>query len=729
MTSLALPVLDAGQDRQDVAGEQAALRRVATVLARGAPSCEVFHTVATEVGQLLDADINVIVSYDRDGVATAIASWTESTAAVPLNTRLAFGGRNAVTIVAETGKPARIDDYEEASGESAELARAHGFTSSIAAPIVVDGCLWGVMLVAKQQRDPFPQGAEGRLAAFTDLVATALANAQAQDELSRYGEEQASLRRVATIVAQGKPPAAIFSAASREVEALFGAGAAAVVRFEHDPPALVIVGTGDNIQSSAIGLRSEFIEGYASTGVYKTGRSARVDAGEGEVLDGPIYECARTVPTGGSLRVTSAVASPLVVGGRLWGAMTVSASRSLAPDTEARLERFTDILATAIANAASREALATLAAEQAALRRIATHVAEGRRPEEIFSAVTQEVSAAMGAMAAVARFDLDGRSIVITGISEETGVAIGTRLELSKGMSSAEVYRTGRPARVDGFDWAARSGPVAEAENRLGIVSQVSAPIVVEGHLWGTITAMGRTRLAEDTERRMERFTELLATAIANAESKYELAASRRRIVSAGDEARRRIERDLHDGIQQRLIALTYRTRALSKEPDIATDAAVELTEGLVAVLDELREVSRGIHPAILSKAGLGPALRALARRSTVPVEVDVTIDGRLPDEVEVAAYYAVSEALANVAKHSGASFVELVAAHHDGALVLQVRDDGVGGVDPSRGSGILGLKDRVEALGGSISIASPAGRGTALSLLLPTEPSPKDGR
>jgi signal transduction histidine kinase len=540
-------------------------------------------------------------------------------------------------------------------------------------------------------------------------------------DLARYAEEQAALQRVAMLVAQAMPPAAIFSAASREAEALFGAEAAAVVRFEHDPPALIIVGTGDKLKSSAIGMRSEFVEEYASTRVYRTGRSARVDAPEGEVLDGPVYAYARVVATGDSLRSKSAVGSPIVVAGTLWGAMTVSASRALAPDTEARLERFTDIVATAIASADSREALAMLAVEQAALRRIATYVAKGRRPEEIFASVTDEVAAVMGAMAAVARFDHEGRSIVITGISEETGVSIGTRLELSEGMVSAEVLRTGRPARVDGFEWATREGPGAEAERRLGIVSRVATPIVVEGHLWGTITALGRARIAEDAEQRMERFAELVATAIANAESKYQLAALRRRIVSAGDEARRQIERNLHDGIQQRLISLMYRARMLSEDPDVVTGAAVDLADGLAAALDELCEVSRGIHPVILSRAGLGPALRALARRSTVPVELDVTIDGRFSEEVEVAAYYVASEALANVAKHSGASFVELLAGLDDDMLVLRVRDDGVGGVDPSRGSGILGIQDRVEALDGSVSVTSQAGQGTVLSLLLPT--------
>jgi signal transduction histidine kinase len=220
----------------------------------------------------------------------------------------------------------------------------------------------------------------------------------------------------------------------------------------------------------------------------------------------------------------------------------------------------------------------------------------------------------------------------------------------------------------------------------------------------------------------MEKFTDLVATAIANAEGKSELAASRRRIVAAADEARRRIERDLHDGIQQRLIALSFRARAMMrKPPNELPELAAQLSDGLKDTSDELREIARGIHPTILTEAGLGPALRALARRSNVPINVEVTLDGRLPAPVEAAAYYIASEALTNVAKHAQANAVDLIAANDEGILTLQVRDNGIGGVDARDGSGILGLTDRVEALGGTISIVSPPRGGTTLSVRLPS--------
>jgi signal transduction histidine kinase len=228
--------------------------------------------------------------------------------------------------------------------------------------------------------------------------------------------------------------------------------------------------------------------------------------------------------------------------------------------------------------------------------------------------------------------------------------------------------------------------------------------------------------LPPEAEERLEKFSELIATAIANAEGSAELAASRRRIVAAADEARRQIERDLHDGIQQRLIALAFRARAMTRRPpDELPGLALELAEGLRDASDELREISRGIHPTILTEAGLGPALRALARRSDIPVDVDVRLDERLPAPVEVATYYIASEALTNVAKHAHANVVQLIAARDNGVVTLEVRDDGVGGVDAGRGSGILGLTDRVEALGGTISIASPPGGGTTLSVRLPS--------
>jgi signal transduction histidine kinase len=294
-------------------------------------------------------------------------------------------------------------------------------------------------------------------------------------------------------------------------------------------------------------------------------------------------------------------------------------------------------------------------------------------------------------------------------------------------MASAEVYRTGRSARVDAMDWSSASGPAAAAARRLGIVSNVGSPVVVEGRLWGAMNVTSIDELLPaDTEGRLKKFTELLATAIANAESRSELAASRRRIVAASDQARRRIERDLHDGTQQRLVSLALAARAAEADAAASRDelraGLARIAAGLADAVAELQELSRGIHPSILSERGLGPALRTLARRSAVPVELDVTANARCPEPIEVAAYYVASEALANAMKHAQASHVEISLATLNGSLLLSVRDDGIGGADPACGSGLAGLTDRVEALGGSIHVHSAAGAGTHITVDLPLE-------
>jgi signal transduction histidine kinase len=225
----------------------------------------------------------------------------------------------------------------------------------------------------------------------------------------------------------------------------------------------------------------------------------------------------------------------------------------------------------------------------------------------------------------------------------------------------------------------------------------------------------------------MGEFTELLAIAIANADGRAKLTAWRARIVAAADQSRRRVERDLHDGVQQRLVSLTLALRRAAKRvpaelPELR-DVVSQTAEGLNEATEELREIARGIHPAILTQGGLAPALRTLARRSAVPVEVTVENEQRLPEHVEVAAYYVVAEALANAVRHASASSVSIDVASEDGSLRVHVRDDGIGGADPDRGSGLIGLSDRVEALGGSIAVESPPGRGTSLEVVLPVAP------
>jgi signal transduction histidine kinase len=299
-------------------------------------------------------------------------------------------------------------------------------------------------------------------------------------------------------------------------------------------------------------------------------------------------------------------------------------------------------------------------------------------------------------------------------------------LEVDDLYVSMRVFRTGRSARVDEGDLTSAGGPVAERLRSQGVMSQVASPVIVEGGLWGTVTVTASETLPPDVEKRLERFAELIATAIANAESRSELTASRRRIVAASDAARRQIERDLHDGTQQRLVSLGLTVNAAeAKLPPDTGDLRTELSRiatGLADAVTELQEISRGIHPAILSHGGLGPALRTLARRSAIAVALDVSIDTRVPEPIEVAAYYVASEALANATKHARASNINVSLTMRNSVLLLSIRDDGVGGADPSRGSGLAGLADRVEALGGSIQVRSEAGAGTHITAELPVE-------
>jgi signal transduction histidine kinase len=372
------------------------------------------------------------------------------------------------------------------------------------------------------------------------------------------------------------------------------------------------------------------------------------------------------------------------------------------------------------------QAAARLSEEQAALRRVATLVARGAPPSEVFSAVAQELAKEFGAsITAVLRYEDDGTATVVGGWGEPgTQIPIGTRLKVAGQGISVLVLQTGAAARTERFDGP--PGSVARFFQEAGVTTGSGSPIIVEGRLWGIAVAASRNAdaLPAGTERRIADFTELVATAIANAEARAQLMESRARIVASADETRRRIERDLHDGAQQRLVSLALQLRAVQAAvPPELGELGGELgrvTAGLTSVLNELREYARGIHPAFLAERGLGPALKTLARRCPVPVELDVRAEGRLPERVEVGAYYVVSEALTNTAKHAGASRVEVRVEAVAGVLRVSVRDDGRGGADFARGTGLVGLKDRVEALRGRISLQSPRGEGTTLRAELP---------
>jgi signal transduction histidine kinase len=555
--------LKASRDELRVlAEEQAALRRVATLVARGAAPEDVFAAVIEEVGQLLPVDLANLCRYEPDGTETFVATWGRAGKRFRVGSRVPLGGRNLGTIVLETARPVRIDNYANASGPLSAIARGKGLRTAIATPITVDGRLWGMMGAASSRDQPLPADTEARLSSFTELVATAIANAESRARLARLAEEQAALRRVATLVAGGASPKVVFAAVTEEVAHLLSIEYAIMGRYESDETVTFVGGWGN-----ALGLTS--------------------------------------TPVG-------------------------------------------------------------------------------------------------------SRWTLGGKNV------------------------TALVARSRCAARLD--DYPDSSNPLDVAVRKSGVRSSVGTPLMVEGRLWGVVVGGSTTRLPlpADSEARLGSFTELLATAIANAESRAALAASRARIIAAADETRRRIERDLHDGIQQRLVslALELRMAQAAASPQLGEHERVfsHVADGLASVFEELREISHGIHPPILSKGGLEPALRAMARRSVVPVELDLRTERRLPEHIEVATYYGVSEALANAAKHAHASVVNIELDADDAVLKVAIRDDGIGGADPEEGTGLVGLSDRVETLGGTLQISSPPGGGTTLLIEIPLDGQSTEG-
>ena len=370
--------------------------------------------------------------------------------------------------------------------------------------------------------------------------------------------------------------------------------------------------------------------------------------------------------------------------------------------------------------------LKALLAEQAALRRVATMVAAATPASVLFGRVCEE----LGELFAVKSTDMiryeDERFAIVVGSwtgNDGPSFPVGERIPVEGQSVTAKLYRSGRPERVDDYDHV--EGELAERLRGFGIHSVVGAPIHVAGRLWGAIMATSELPHAfpAGTELRIGNFAELVTAALANVDAREQLASSRVRIVEAADAARRRIERDLHDGAQQRLVSLALSLQRLesSFEPDSAAarELAVVRAE-LDAALEELRELARGIHPSILTDRGLEAALGGVAARSTVPVELDLDSCETLPLSVQTTAYFVVVEALTNATKHAGSDRIEVRVEVGEGHATVEVRDDGSGGVDTARGSGLSGLADRVSALGGALEIESPAGAGTTIRARIP---------
>jgi signal transduction histidine kinase len=718
------------QTRDDrVSGEHAALRRVATLVARAAPPEQVFAAVTAEAGRLLDVD-QATMSRFAGGGTVVVASWGKAGGAFPVGSRWRLGGQNTPTLVLRSGRPARTDGCGDGSDLIAAAARRQGLRSLVGVPITVEGRLWGIMLVGSTRQERLPADTEVRLAVFTELAATAIANAQTRVELRGFADEQAALRRVATLVARGRPPGEVFAAVAAEVGRVLGADFTFLSRYGPAGSATIVgawagagtAGAGALSAGSRWGIGGRNLH----TLVYRTHKPTRIDDYTGTA--GPIAQAARGVG------IRCAVAVPISVEGHLWGVMIAGSMRQepLAAGTEARLAGFTELAATAIANTQARVELRGFADEQAALRRVATLVAHGAPPEQVFAAIAAEAERLLGAHHAImSRYGPDGTTVVAAWSSARKPFPAGTHWTIGGQNLHTMVFKGGRPARID--DYSVATGPAGEAY-RMGVRSGVGVPISAGGRLWGVIIVSSTQEqpLPADTEARLAGFTELAATAIANAESQAALTASRARIVATADQTRRRIERDLHDGAQQRLVSLALQLQqARTTVPPAAADLARQLeqaTTDVTAVLEELRETARGVHPAILAEGGLHPALAALARRSAVPVHLTVHVTGRLPEQAEIAAYYVAAEALTNTAKHAHATTADIHVTATSHTLHIRVSDNGQGGADFTNGTGLIGLKDRTEALGGQMQLHSPPAAGTTLDITLPLDDPGRSG-
>jgi signal transduction histidine kinase len=539
------------EELERVADEQAALRRVATLVAAGATEADLAAAVSSEVGALFGAQSASVVRWDGDTIRV-IGSWAVASADVrPAGAVLTHGGDTLAARVVETAAPARVDSVDDLKTEFARQRFAElGWQASIGAPIMVDRKVWGIVAASRKELgDPFPQGDEERLRDFSALIAQAIVNAEARSETAALVAEQSSLRRLATLVAAGRPQAVVLHAATAAAGTLFEATSVALVRWE--------------------GVHDEVVV-----------KAAWAAPGSADLLPGSLYHPDPGGPTLGVL---------------------------------------------------------------------------------------------------------------------ETGV-------VCRGNESS-------PER--------------------GTVSVIAAPVIAAASLYGAFIA---TRPADDpfpagAEIRLRSFADLTGQSIGNERAQAELRASRARIVQTTDEARRRLERNLHDGAQQRLVSVSLALRLveqmLASDPSTADVVLREASNELAEALQELRELARGLHPALLNEHGLEPALAAASARAPFPVEITGVPERRLPGPVEAAIYYVVAESLTNAAKHGGASSATVAVSCAGDTVTVEIADNGSGGARIEAGSGLHGLVDRVEALGGELALASPRDAGTLVRAELPLrEPS-----
>jgi signal transduction histidine kinase len=531
-------------------------------------------------------------------------------------------------------------------------------------------------------------------------------------------DEHAALRRVGDLVAREAAPQAVLAAIAEELGRLLGADIAHIHRHDGDGRWTVVAGWAREGRHLDVGTAWTSAGSAIDAAVVENRSIVRIDD-----YTRATFSLAEDLR---ALGAHSSVGSAIVTEGRVWGLLAVCSRKGrLAGWTDRYVADFAELVATAVATAEGRRALGRLAAEQSALRRVATLVAKQAPPAEVFAAAAEEAGRLVdGDLTRLLRYEADGSATVLGGCGGFDAFPVGTRVGLEGRNVASLVRASGRPERVD--DFTSAGGAFAGRLREAGVRSAVGSPILVGAGIWGVmVVARVRARpLRAGTEERLGSFTDLLATAVSNAQARSELTASRARIVSAADAVQRRIERDLHDGAQRQLVHLGLELHeveaALEHGPDAVRARLDTVRAGLIAAIDDIREISRGLHPAILDNGGLERALGQLAWRCPMRTEVRIGPLGALPAEVEVAAFYVVSETLANATKHADAQVVQVRVECADGHVRVAISDDGVGGADPGRGSGLVGLSDRVGALGGRVEVVSPGGGGTLVVAEIP---------
>src|SRR4051795_8805823 len=570
--------------------EQDALRRVAMLVAAGAQPDEVFAAVVAEAGRLLEGDYTILARRDPDDAITFVSTWTPTGVASPpsVGNRFPLGGHNVSTMVCRTGRPARIDHGRITGAMADLLVNRWGVRSSVGVPIIVEARVWGVMIVASTREQPLPSETETRLAGFTELVATALANAQARVELRGYAEEQSALRQVATLVARGAPPEDVFAAVAAEEGRLLGTDMTLITRYNRDSTGTVVGSWSDT--GVSVPFRAGTLVPVSGRNVvsevYETGRAVRME--DYTEAHGGVADAVR------GWGVHSAIGAPITMEGRLWGAISMGFTRPepLPPRAELRLAAFTELIATAVANAQTRVELRGYAEEQSALRRVATLVARAAPSETVFAAVAEEAGKLLQVdFTVIMRYDAVGAVTPVGQWAADRDAdffPVGTRLSLGGRNVTTTVFETGRPAGIDGYENA--SGAIGEETGARGVRSAVGVPITVDRRLWGAMTAGSRaSKVPLGTADRLSGLTELLATALANAEAQAELSASRARLLAASDTSRRRIERELREGAQHRLAELAQYLRGPVSAA--VPPAAGELVADVEQLADEVTDV------------------------------------------------------------------------------------------------------------------------------------------